>query len=64
MSKALLFFHQVIEEGKKIVWPTRKEVILTSIVVLIFALIFGLFLAFVDEIIIGVLQLILRFNHA
>lgn len=63
MSKALLFFRQVLQEGKKIVWPTNKEVILSSIMVLIFALIFGLFLTFVDQSILRVLKLIMGFNN-
>lgn len=62
MSKAFLFIQQVLEEGRKIVWPTRKDVVLSSIIVLIFALIFGFFLAVADEVIIRLLKFIMGFN--
>ena len=37
-SKALLFLREVLGEVKKIVWPTRAELIGSSIVVCLFAL--------------------------
>lgn len=46
-----LFLQQVVAELKKVIWPTRREMILYTIVVLVFvavmtAFIFGLDLAF------------------
>ena len=36
----VLFFRQVKQEVKKVTWPTRKEVVQTSIMVLILVAIF------------------------
>ena len=45
------FFKEVKQEGKKIVWPTRKETIITTIMVLIMVVIFSIFFLLVDNII-------------
>ena len=42
------FFEESKAEVKKIVWPTRKETIATSVAVLIFTLVAALFLGLVD----------------
>jgi preprotein translocase subunit SecE len=54
-----LFFEQVRQEARRIIWPTQKDVIFTSIIVFIIAAMFAVFLFFVDQIIIGVLKRIL-----
>ncbi len=42
------FFEESKAEVKKIVWPTRKETIATSVAVVIFTLVMALFLGLVD----------------
>jgi preprotein translocase subunit SecE len=42
------FFSEVIQEAKKVTWPTFKEVRDTTIVVIIAIFIFGIFLYLVD----------------
>lgn len=42
------FFEESKAEVKKIVWPTRKETIATSLAVLVFTLVAALFLGLVD----------------
>ena len=42
------FFSQVRAEARKIVWPSRKETWITSVMVLIMVLIAAIFFFFVD----------------
>lgn len=39
---------QVRQEGRKVVWPTPRETIITTIMVLIVMIMFGIFFFFVD----------------
>jgi preprotein translocase subunit SecE len=50
MAKAnpLQFIQQVRSEVAKVVWPTRREVVLTTIMVLIMAALTAVFFFFVD----------------
>lgn len=50
MAKAnpLLFIQQVRAEVSKIVWPTRREVMLTTVMVFIMAALTGTFFFLVD----------------
>ncbi|MEC8099872.1 MAG: preprotein translocase subunit SecE [Pseudomonadota bacterium] len=47
----LNFIKEVKHEGKKIVWPTRKETVITTVMVLIMVIIFSVFFLLVDNII-------------
>ena len=44
------FIQQVRAEGAKVVWPTRKETTLTTIMVFIMAILAAIFFFFVDSI--------------
>ena len=44
------FFRQVKQEVKKVTWPTRKEVVRTSIMVIVLVAIAATFFFFVDQI--------------
>lgn len=52
------FFRQVKQEVKKVTWPTRKEVVQTSIMVLVIVAIASTFFFFVDQILGWIVQLI------
>ena len=45
----LQFFRQVKQEIKKVTWPTRKEVVRTSIMVVVLVAIASAFFFFVDQ---------------
>jgi len=47
-EKILQFFREVRVEIKKVTWPTRKETMASTIVVLITTFIIGAFLGIVD----------------
>jgi preprotein translocase subunit SecE len=58
-TNPLQFVQQVRSEVSKVVWPTRREVVITSIMVFIMAMLTALFFFFVDWAIRLGLQLIL-----
>jgi len=45
------FIRQVRQEGQKIFWPSRKEALVTSVMVFIIALIAAIFFLMVDGLI-------------
>ena len=53
------FFKEVKQEGQKIVWPTRKETLITTAMVLVMVVIFSLFFLLVDNIIAWFIKLVL-----
>ena len=53
------FIQQVRAEVSKVVWPTRKEVVLTTVMVFIMATLTAIFFAMVDLAIRGGLQAVL-----
>ncbi|WP_146346116.1 preprotein translocase subunit SecE [Falsiphaeobacter marinintestinus] len=55
------FFQQVRAEVSKVVWPTRREVLLTTVMVFIMAALTAVFFALVDLIIRSGLQFVLNF---
>jgi preprotein translocase subunit SecE len=55
----LQFFQQVRSEVAKVVWPTRREVLLTTIMVFVMAALAALFFSLVDFAIRSGLTLIL-----
>jgi preprotein translocase subunit SecE len=58
-TNPLQFVQQVRSEVSKVVWPTRREVVVTSIMVFIMAMLTALFFFFVDWMIRIGLQLVL-----
>ena len=42
IARILLFYRQVVAEMRKVVWPTRQELITYTIVVLVFVVSFAL----------------------
>lgn len=55
------FLQQVRAEVSKVVWPTRREVLLTTIMVFILAALTAIFFAIVDILIRGGLQGVLTY---
>ncbi len=45
------FINEVKQEGQKIVWPSRKETLITTAMVFVMVIIFSLFFLLVDNII-------------
>jgi len=55
------FIQQVRSEVSKVVWPTRREVFLTTVMVFIMATLTAIFFALVDVVIRGGLQAVLGY---
>ena len=55
------FIQQVRSEVAKVVWPTRREVFLTTVMVFIMAALTAVFFALVDILIRGGLQAVLGY---
>lgn len=53
------FFRQVKQEVKKVTWPTRQEVMKTSVMVIVLVAIATLFFFFVDQILGWIVKTIL-----
>ena len=54
------FIQQTRAEVSKVVWPTRREVLLTTVMVFIMATLTAIFFALVDILIRGGLQAVLN----
>ncbi|MEM9395243.1 MAG: preprotein translocase subunit SecE [Pseudomonadota bacterium] len=60
-TNPLQFLQQVRAEVSKVTWPTRREVMLTSVMVFIMAVLTAIFFFFVDWMIRTGLQAVLGF---
>ena len=58
-TNPIQFIQQVRAEISKVVWPTRREVFLTTVMVFIMAALTAVFFALVDLLIRGGLQAVL-----
>ncbi|KYO69295.1 preprotein translocase subunit SecE [Thermovenabulum gondwanense] len=54
------FFKEVRSELKKVTWPTRQELVSSTIVVVTSVALVGLFIWIVDSFLVKILELILR----
>lgn len=59
-TNPLQFIQQVRAEVSKVVWPTRREVVLTTVMVFIMAALTAIFFATVDILIRGGLRQVLE----
>ena len=59
-TNPLQFIQQVRSEVCKVIWPTRREVFLTTVMVFILAALTAVFFAIVDILIRGGLEIVLN----
>lgn len=59
----LEFIRQVQTETKKVVWPTRRETIMTGVMVMIMTLMLGVFFFTIDSIFAAIVKLLLSFAN-
>ncbi len=59
MITPVKFFSEVKQEGRKVTWPSRKEVLASSGIVIVMAIICALFFLFADWVISSLIQLFL-----
>jgi preprotein translocase subunit SecE len=53
------FLQQVRAEGSKVTWPTRKETIITTVMVFVMVILASLFFLVVDQIVSWAVRLVL-----
>lgn len=61
VTNPLQFMQQVRAEVSKVVWPTRRETMITTVMVFVMAFVFALFFFGVDQLVQFILNLILAF---
>ncbi|HEX2483062.1 MAG TPA: preprotein translocase subunit SecE [Methylomirabilota bacterium] len=60
LRKVREFFHDVLVEFRRVSWPTRKEVMGSTSVVIVMVLVLAVFLAVVDHALTWLVRLVLR----
>jgi len=60
--KIRTFSSEVVDELKKSSWPTRPELVGSTIVVIVTMLVLGVFVALADVVLVKVVGLLLRSN--
>jgi preprotein translocase subunit SecE len=60
-TNPLQFIQQVRAETAKVVWPTRRETVLTTVMVMIMATVFAAFFFMIDLLVRFALEMILQF---
>lgn len=58
-TNPITFFKQVQAEAKKVTWPTRKETVLSTIMVFIMVVMAAVFLFLTDQIVATIIRWIL-----
>jgi preprotein translocase subunit SecE len=58
-TNPLQFMQQVRSEVAKVVWPSRRETMITTVMVFVMATIFAIFFFGVDQIVQAILRVIL-----
>ncbi|HYK08463.1 MAG TPA: preprotein translocase subunit SecE [Candidatus Eisenbacteria bacterium] len=60
MTTPITFLQQVIEELRKVTWPTRQEIIRLTATVILISLIVGVFIGGLDFIFTSLLQVVVK----
>ena len=60
LKKVREFFHDVLVEFRRVSWPTRKEVVGSTSVVIVMVLVLAVFLAVVDHALTWLVRLVIR----
>jgi len=60
MPSPIIFLRQTQDELKKVVWPTRQEVVRLTAVVILVSLIVGMFLGGLDFVFTKVMEIVVK----
>ncbi len=60
MVKPIVFFREVQDELKKVVWPKQNEVIKLTLAVILISLLVGLFIGGADLLFTKIMELIIK----
>lgn len=56
------FFNDLVEELKRVTWPTKKETIRLTVVVILISLIIGLYVGIIDILLAKGLETVTKFR--
>jgi preprotein translocase subunit SecE len=59
----LEFLRQVRNETNKVTWPTRRETVITAIMVVIFVIVMAIFFSIADTVMLNVVRLVLNLGR-
>jgi preprotein translocase subunit SecE len=62
MTSPLQFMREVREEANRVAWPSRRETIITTVMVLIMAVFAAIFFMLADQFISWLVKLVLGFG--
>ena len=62
-SNPLVFLQQVRQETAKVTWPTRRETVISAMMVVAFAILAAIFFLSADQLIAWLVSLILNIGH-
>ena len=62
MANPLQFMREVREEVSKVSWPSRRETIVTTVMVLIMAIAAAIFFMLADQVISKIVKIVLGFG--
>ena len=60
-GKIVNFFEQVKQEVAKVVWPTKRETVSSSIMIFVFSILFALFFFLVDRFFMWLMSFVFNF---
>lgn len=60
MTTPVLFVRQTYDELKQVVWPTRKEIIRLTAIVIILSILMGLYIGGLDWLFTHIVELLLK----
>ncbi len=63
MANPFQFIQEVRAEGAKVTWPSRKETLITTGMVLLMVLVASLFFVFVDQVLLFIINLVLNIGR-
>ena len=61
MTSPFEFLQQVRAEGSKVTWPTRRETLITTVMVFVFAILASIFFLVTDQVIRFAMSTLLSF---
>ncbi len=63
MAEPLQFIQEVRQEATKVTWPTRRETMITTGLVIVMVILASLFFLAVDEVLQVVVRFVLNIGH-
>jgi preprotein translocase subunit SecE len=63
VGKAFRFFGEVRTESRKVAWPSRRETLMTTLFVFVFALVAAIYFMLVDNVVYRLIQFLIHLGR-